>query len=113
MCGKLFPSRPHLVWKCPQVCDLRSTCEPSNRVEERLFTKACHECPRPASQFSPDHLHNAVARMLVPVFRSEPHVVIATDGSADLGLASFAIHLPQVECSLNCDVLSEEVTLSC
>lgn len=46
--------------------------------------------------------------MLVPVFRSEPHVVIATDGSADLGLASLAIHVPQVECSLNGDVLSED-----
>ena len=50
LCGRLRPSRAHLVWQCPRTTQWRPQVPPPcNRAKERLFAKPLKECPAPPS----------------------------------------------------------------
>ncbi|CAJ1388131.1 unnamed protein product [Effrenium voratum] len=94
-CGKHTPSRPHLVWTCPATASAREGVPlPSNRAEERLFTKVLPE--QPAAPRDPRPL---AFEQLVHAFRTRleeqpSHFFVATDGSEIDEVAAFAIATP-------------------
>lgn len=91
ICGKLEPSRPHIVWQCSATQHLREDLEmPADRVQERLFGFPISEYPASPPGFPLDEFYEEVADSLVKAFSRKKTVWIATDGSSkdDIGAAA-------------------------
>ena len=68
MCGALLPSRPHLMWVCPDTCSARSGVDPpTNRAEERLLACLFEEMPSCPTVFDPGGIVEELAQEFVPV----------------------------------------------
>ena len=91
LCGKIEPSRPHIVWRCSGTQHLRENLEaPIDRVQERLFGHPILEYPPSPPGFPLDDFYEEVADSLIRAFSRSQTVWIATDGSSkdDVGAAS-------------------------
>jgi hypothetical protein len=96
ICGLPQPSLAHLVWNCQGTQDLlavKGIRRPRDRAEERLLCSTCEECPAPARISEPEkaamhtRLRAACAQLLGTSRRA-----VATDGSADFGVAAWSVH---------------------
>ncbi|CAE7814162.1 unnamed protein product [Symbiodinium sp. KB8] len=91
LCGRAWPSRSHLLWVCPALCEIRATLAPPvDRVEERLLGHPISEHPGPPANEVP------CRAPLVRLFETAAEanlaeLTLATDGSSLEGIGSFAI----------------------
>eukprot|EP00439_Symbiodinium_sp_Y106_P083602 s905_g23.t2 len=92
LCGKTLPSRSHLLWVCPCTQDLRIHLEPpKHRGEERLPSK--HRREKPLAPPGIDHtgLRDDISEAICLALRSQPSIVVATDGSAKDDVAGYSV----------------------
>eukprot|EP00439_Symbiodinium_sp_Y106_P051178 s1179_g6.t2 len=91
LCGKSAPSRPHLLWCCPELAALRSGLAlPDNRLEERLLAKEVQEIPAAPVVISRDEYLEEMAAMLEARLGTGGPLVVATDGSAVASVAAWS-----------------------
>ena len=110
LCGLAFPSRPHLVWQCQALRHCRAVVPmPVDRCQERLFAVALREAPAPRANLDWDDLCEHLEASLAQAFTKDC-VAVATDGSAKLGTATFAIVLPEICSWFSCLLACEEQT---
>ena len=91
-CSKLWPSRAHLMWTCPEFADARGGLPaPTNRAEERLLGQAIPEFP-PAPALGVQKARPALAQLLRRAADEAQHdLLFATDGSSEKGVGSWAV----------------------
>ena len=93
-CGGFTPSRPHLVWQCPETAVARAGVQlPADRAEERMFSRLIPERPPPPSGFDPG-IKPVLVNNMRQRLRDDPVLFIATDGSEIEGVAAFSILVP-------------------
>lgn len=91
LCAKLWPSRAHLLWSCPDFAVERSGIPvPVDRVEERLLGRPVLEYPPP-----PDTGVRALCPQVLHLLEQaadtgQQDLLIATDGSSEQGVGAFA-----------------------
>ncbi|OLP73636.1 hypothetical protein AK812_SmicGene47068, partial [Symbiodinium microadriaticum] len=91
LCAKLWPSRAHLLWSCPDFAAERSGIPvPVDRVEERLLGRPVLEYPPP-----PDTGVRALCPQVLHLLEQaadtgQQDLLIATDGSSEQGVGAFA-----------------------
>ena len=94
-CGREFPSRPHLVFQCPELESIRrdhGVGDPVDRAEERLLAVAVPEMPPPPRARPLPEARDEVVRMLQVALRGSPALLLcATDGSAKDSVAGWAV----------------------
>ena len=92
MCGARNPSRPHLVWNCPQTEVLRGGIQaPGNRAQERLFAAPLGQYPAPPEPTDYSFFLNALSQHLDKLASSGEDIIVATDGSSDKGVGACAV----------------------
>ncbi|CAE7939851.1 unnamed protein product [Symbiodinium sp. KB8] len=111
LCGGKLPSRPHLAWCCPSTASHRAHLPmPCDRAQERLFTQVLPEYPAPV-QDDPHVARRNLRQALCDVFdQASESVFVATDGSADVGVAAWSAFLPQVNVRVACGLQGEDQT---
>ena len=86
LCGLSHPSWPHITWNCPSTLHLREHLAlPVDRAEERLFAKGC---PLPRHFLI---LRPSMIKALVLTMRNHDVLYLASDGSEDKTIGSFAV----------------------
>ena len=91
LCGKSAPSRPHLMWCCPELAALRSGLAlPGNRMEERLLAKEVQEIPAAPVVLSRDEFLEEMAAAMEARLGTGGPLVVATDGSTVASVAAWA-----------------------
>ena len=92
MCGTRSPSRPHLVWSCPQTEGLRwGIIRPDNRAQERLFAAPLVQYPAAPESREYHSFLTALSLHLASLAGSEEDVIVATDGSSEKGVGACAV----------------------
>ena len=91
LCAKLWPSRAHLLWSCPDFAAERSGIPvPVDRAEERLLGRPVLEYPPPPDTgvcaLRPQVLH----LLEQAADTGQQDLLIATDGSSEQGVGAFA-----------------------
>ena len=66
------------------------------------------ELPPPPPVLDPGELHERLTELLTRAMNREQHLYVATDGSADLRTAAFAIVIPSIEAAFATGVDSED-----
>ena len=83
---------------------------PCDRAQERLFTQVLPEYPAPV-QDDPHVARRNLRQALCDVFdQASESVFVATDGSADVGVAAWSAFLPQVNVRVACGLQGEDQT---
>ena len=91
LCGKSAPSRPHLLWCCPELAALRSGLSlPDNRLEERLLAKEVQEIPAAPVVLSRGEFLEEMAEAMEARLGTGDPLVVATDGSAVDSVAAWS-----------------------
>eukprot|EP00435_Cladocopium_sp_Y103_P035570 s919_g9.t1 len=93
-CGQPQPSRPHLVWTCPQFAGLQHRPLPTHRIEERLFARVVPETPPAPCVTGRKEMLTAITAAFASMFAISSFGVVATDGSAMDSVAAWSIHIP-------------------
>ena len=92
MCGARNPSRPHLVWCCPQTEGLRKGIQrPDNRAQERLFAAPLPQYPAAPVSLDQNAVIEALSHHLAALVKAGETITVATDGSSDQGVGACAI----------------------
>ncbi|CAE7489116.1 unnamed protein product, partial [Symbiodinium necroappetens] len=91
LCSKLWPSRAHLLWSCPNFAEERTRLPtPVDRVEERLLGRPILEYP-PAPATGVQALQPQVLHLLEQAAaENQLDLLFATDGSSEQGIGAFA-----------------------
>ncbi|CAE7531982.1 unnamed protein product, partial [Symbiodinium microadriaticum] len=91
LCGLKWPSRPHLLWKCPSTADLRvGLTPPSHRAAERMLLLDLPEWPAAPRSIDPGGLLEELCDELCRRHR-EPVIYLAVDGSEKDHVGAFAV----------------------
>ena len=91
MCGKMWPSRAHLLWTCPALQEVRPVMPaPIDRVEERLCGAPLREFP-PAPQVVMRSGRSLSSMLQQAIAESPDAITLATDGSSRFDIGSYAI----------------------
>mmetsp|Transcript_42212 Transcript_42212/g.100601 ORF Transcript_42212/g.100601 Transcript_42212/m.100601 type:complete len:1314 (+) Transcript_42212:1316-5257(+) len=93
-CGLEEPSRPHLLWRCPEFTTLSSVCgPPTTRLAERLLAVAVPETPPAPPVLDAGELLEDLAADLRRRWTSGGSLLLGTDGSAfdQVAAASVAV----------------------
>ena len=97
MCGKLFPSRAHLMWNCEHTLSFRVGLQPPlNRAEERLLACPLPEYPPPPSVLDYEGLAEQIADVIRQRSDGGNTLFLATDGSAKCGVATCSVVIPDL-----------------
>ncbi|CAE7685833.1 unnamed protein product [Symbiodinium sp. CCMP2592] len=91
MCGKLTPSRPHVLWTCEATHLARAGLSPpADRVQERLFGYRILEFPASPPAFDMDDFYEEIGDYVTAGLRDQSSLWLATDGSSkdDVGAAA-------------------------
>jgi hypothetical protein len=92
LCGKSFPSRPHVTWACPDTADLRRGLRaPVDRAEERLFATHIAEIPPAPPPLDVDEFMDDLVAAVRNAFQKTSRVYFATDGAAKHKVATYAV----------------------
>ena len=87
LCSKLWPSRAHLLWNCPNFAEERSSLPaPVDRAEERLLGRPVMEYP-PAPETGVRALQPQVLEQAATADQRD--LLFATDGSSEQGIGAF------------------------
>ena len=99
-CGGWRPSRPHITWACDFTNDLRPGIPaPAHRGEERLLAMHLPEQPPAPPGVDLEGLREEIADAIFAALQSQPRIVVASDGSSRLDVASFAVVVNDVQCA--------------
>ena len=112
MCGKSWPSRPHLLWQCPHTADLRHTIQvPRHRAEERLGACCFQELPRPPEILDSSEKIETLGRMIRQAASTNLDTFfVATDGSVIDDVAAWSVFIPSSNSCVVAGVDSEDQT---
>ncbi|CAE7739875.1 unnamed protein product [Symbiodinium sp. CCMP2592] len=91
-CGLAEPSRPHLLWRCPEFTTLSAACgPPTTRLAERLLAVAVPEIPPAPPVLDPGEVLEDIAADIRLRWPPDGVLLLGTDGSAfDLVAAAAA-----------------------
>ena len=90
LCGLKHPSRPHLVWVCPALADIRArhgVTPPTTLAEERLFARILPHPPEVTDTMA----FAEVVEAIRADYEQFKETVIATDGSHKDGVSGASI----------------------
>ena len=94
-CGREFPSRPHLMFQCPELESIRrdhGVGDPVDRAEERLLAVAVPEMPPPPPARPFPVARDGLVQLLQVALSGSPTLLLcASDGSAKDSVAGWAV----------------------
>ena len=92
-CGREFPSRPHLMFQCPELESIRrdhGVGDPVDRAEERLLAVAVPEMPPPPPARPFPVARDGLVQLLQVALSGSPTLLLcASDGSAKDSVAGW------------------------
>eukprot|EP00435_Cladocopium_sp_Y103_P012430 s3889_g3.t1 len=111
MCGLALPSRPHLMWNCPETEHKRiGLPHPTNRASERLLAIAVPEFPKaPATMDLCQTLAKVTDAFAKTDFR-HGSCLVATDGSMLMDVAACALIFPGAGIEITAGLPGEDQT---
>ena len=94
MCGKEWPSRPHLIFQCEATAGIRTDAgvrAPTNRAQERLLAATVEFLPLPPRANADDNSTQVLVRAFASAMSQDASCVCcATDGSSKEDVAAWA-----------------------
>ena len=112
MCGKAWPSRPHLLWQCPHTADLRGNFRaPRHRAEERLGACCFQELPRPPEVLDSAEKAATLKRLIRQAISIDENTIfVATDGSVVDDVGAWSVFIPSLNSHVAAGIDSEDQT---